>query len=221
MSQQKMLGSVNWNLNVRTNNVRFSHVCNHFNNKLSFSVGIWNHPTSYVGFCHPFYHFNSKLLFSVGIWMSQKGCKVLWSLKSFQYWTVFFSWNLSVPQNDVSFCHFWNHFGTELFFPVEFECPNKRCEVLSIGIWMSPQRMQGSVIFVIISILNCLSQLGSESPLKGCKALWSSKSCQSWTLFFSWNLFVPTNDVRFCHLWNYFDTELSFSVGVWMSQQKM
>ena len=51
---------------------------------------------------------------------------------------------------------------------------------------MYPQRMEGSVIFVIISIMSCLFQLEFECPHKGCKVLRSFKP---------------------------FDIELSFSAG--------
>ena len=122
-----------WNLNVQTKDVNFCHLCNHFNNKLCFSVRIWDVPSKYISFCHLFNYFNTKPSFSVGI-------------------------------------------------------------------WMLPQRMQSSVIFEIISILNCLFQLEFECPNKRCKVLSSLKSFGYWTVFSSWNLNVPTKDVRFCQL---------------------
>ena len=42
---------------------------------------------------------------------------------------------------------------------------------------MSPQRMLGSVIFEIISILNCLSQLNLNVPTKDVKFCQSEFEC--------------------------------------------
>ena len=124
--------------------------------------------------------------FYVETWMSLQRCIVLWSLKSFWYWTVFFSRNLNVPTKNVRFCHHCNHFNTNLSF--------------SDGVWISAQRMYSSVIFEIISILNCLFQLEFECPHKRCKVLSSLKSFAYCTAFSSWILNVPMKDVSFFQL---------------------
>ena len=130
-----------------------------------------------------------------------------------------FQWNLNVPTKDVGFCQ------------LEFDCPNKGCNNLSSLKWFQYRTFFFSwnlnVVtkdlrfchFSVISILNCLFQVEFKRPNKGGKVLSSLKSFQYWTFFFSWNLNIPTNDVRLCYLWNHFNTELSFSVGIWMSSQ--
>ena len=133
-------------------------------------------------------------LFQLGFEWPHKGCKVLWSFKSFRYWVVFFSW-----------------------------------------IWMSPQIMFVSVIFEIISILNCLFQLNLnvptknvrfcqlefECPHKECKILSSLKWFEYWTVFFIRDSNAFTNNVKYCDLWNQFNTELHFSIGIWMSPHRI
>ena len=47
-----------------------------------------------------------------------KECQVLSYLKSFKYWTVFFSWSLNTPTKNVRFCDRCNHFDNELSFSV-------------------------------------------------------------------------------------------------------
>ena len=75
---------------------------------------------------------------------------------------MYFSWDLNVPTKDELFFHLCNHSNTKLSL---FYCYLN-----------APERMLVSVIFVIISKMNCPFQLELECPSKGCKVLSSLKS---------------------------------------------
>ena len=79
---------------------------------------------------------------------------------------------------------------------------------------MSPQKMHGSVISVIISKPNSLFDCYLNASTKDVSFCHLGNHFNTELSFFSWNLNVPTKNVKFCHICNHFDNQLSFSVEI-------